>query len=505
MTSNFTNPGNSRLGFAYEKYDEAIELLKLAVSNISDKWRVEWDLAKAYTMKKEYARAIQVIEATIERVADSDQSPEDSAAKRCMPPMKWDLAQWYEESGHADQAVAIYEGLLEEFPDDYTPVTCILANFSKKNDSEGMMLFLKSLEGSLDGEGALDRRTASFLRLVEREKFNDVLLTMAPNDSLLGLVLTGYEIAIAAAENECNKASTLTDESDKWNGMTFALCTKAWLMYHHAAYCYMPFSHNTQDRIHAIEEWERILKLDLEERRYLLGVEWVLMMTMKKLASVYFSETQRDIEISASYLVKLEQLAQVNVSKDLTHGLKRDAAHLLAQYHVLHGDMDKAKAALRAYLKVDLDILCDDDPLNDWEGYVCLEAHFRSVGMWDETIAAWSLIGPHSDYSNDPGRPKGPLNHICDGNCGTGWTYADDFYLCVTCTLCQYDQAYLDRLRSGTLEVTGCSKEHKMPYIPPYDPVERATVGEGNVRVGEEIISVQAWIQRIRQDWGLEM
>ncbi|KAJ5746042.1 hypothetical protein N7520_011224 [Penicillium odoratum] len=485
---------------AYEKYDESIEQLKLAASLMSDNWEVEWDLAKAFAMKKEHARAIQILEAMIERVEKDNQSPKGNTVQ--LECIKEDLASWYEETGHEDQALAIYEGLFGEVPGDYHWVACILASMSKKSDSESTLRFLQLLKESLDEHTGLDRLTSCFLRLCESEKFNDALLTMAFNGTLLDFVLAGYQTAIATAETQFVEASTRTDKNKEWE-MLAALCTKALLVYRHAGHRYMHLSHNTQDRIHAIEEWESIF--DMEERCPIDNFEWVLIMVREKLASIYFIEAQNDVERSASYIVKLEQLAQANVSKDLTNGLKRDAAHLLAQYHILHGDVDKAKTALSAYLKVDLDILCDDDPLNDWEGYKCLEAHFRAVGMLDETIAAWSLITPHPDYSNDPGRPKGPVSYVCDGKCGTEWTYADDFYLCMICKICQFDQACLDRLRFGTLEVAGCSKEHQMLHIPPYDPVERATVGEGNVRVGKEIISVQAWIQRIRQDWGLEM
>jgi hypothetical protein len=43
-----------------------------------------------------------------------------------------------------------------------------------------------------------------------------------------------------------------------------------------------------------------------------------------------------------------------------------------------------------------------------------------------------------------------------------------------------------------------------MLHIPAYDPVERQRIGEGNVKVGEEILPIDAWLQRIRKEWGIK-
>ncbi|RAK80021.1 uncharacterized protein BO72DRAFT_493850 [Aspergillus fijiensis CBS 313.89] len=156
------------------------------------------------------------------------------------------------------------------------------------------------------------------------------------------------------------------------------------------------------------------------------------------------------------------------------------------------------------YTSADLVLLSDNDPLNDWEGYIRLAGHLRAVGMWDATVAAWSLVSPNPDYSN-PRKPRGPMDIFCEGGCGAHWTYADDLYVCKTCPGVHYDKACADELRAGTLAVEICSHDHELLHVPPYDPIAQARIGEGNVRVGGEVLSVKAWLERIRQEWGLEL
>ena len=495
----------------YGKQDESIDQLKVAASLISDNWNIEWDLAKAYAAREEYPPAIHLIEGVIKRTNASDK-PAKRGAKRLIPAMKRNLAYWYEQVGQDHRALEIYQSLVEDAPTKYWPIRKVLDIFSKRKDVENALNLLQSLKDTPDEWAGFDRRTTTFLQLSDDYLFHDILLALSSDGPLLDVIHTAYQEAIAAAETKYIEAQTsaVTDENSDDYGYTdreskigFALSRKLSLMSYHAAHSYHNPTAKLNDRRRAIEDWEHILQTGSDTNYDIVQLKLALLVTRENLTKAYFAEAQRDLERCASYLDKLEQYAKVDVPKDLTHHLKRETAQLLAQYYTRHGDEKKAKSILQPYLKVDLDILCDDDPLNDWEGYKCLSKHFWAIGEMDAVIAAWSLITPHPEYSNS-GKLKGPLDVHCTGSCETRWTYADDFYLCATCKDCYYDQGCLDKLRSGALEVVGCDKDHEVVYIPGYDPVERASVGEGNVRVGGEIISVQTWIPLIREEWGLD-
>lgn len=139
--------------------------------------------------------------------------------------------------------------------------------------------------------------------------------------------------------------------------------------------------------------------------------------------------------------------------------------------------------------------------------------HFMFAGHDADALAAWSLITPNDTTENtetpttsDTSERKieGPLRDICDGDCGTYWTFANNFFLCKECNYIKFDQRCLDNLRNCTAEGRICNKDHEMLHVPAYDPIERRRIGDGNVKVGEEILSVNEWLQRIRKEWGIQ-
>jgi hypothetical protein len=49
-------------------------------------------------------------------------------------------------------------------------------------------------------------------------------------------------------------------------------------------------------------------------------------------------------------------------------------------------------------------------------------------------------------------------------------------------------------LREGTLDISIYGKDHKMLHVPAYDAVKMEEIGDGNVKVGEQVMSVERWI-----------
>jgi hypothetical protein len=139
--------------------------------------------------------------------------------------------------------------------------------------------------------------------------------------------------------------------------------------------------------------------------------------------------------------------------------------------------------------------------------------HFMFAGQDADALAAWSLITPN-DAMGNAGNPatsdtterklEGPLRDMCDGGCDIYWTFADNFYVCKHCDYIKFDQQCLNDMRNGTIKLGVCNQDHEMLHIPAYDPVERQRIGEGNVKVGEEILPIDAWLQRIRKEWGIK-
>jgi hypothetical protein len=136
------------------------------------------------------------------------------------------------------------------------------------------------------------------------------------------------------------------------------------------------------------------------------------------------------------------------------------------------------------------------------------------AGDEKDALAAWSLITPSNitvaenvlgNTEKNDHKLEGPMLAYCDGDCGTKWTFADNFYVCKACHNVQFDQKCLRNMHAGTLKLKVCNREHDMLRVPAYDPSEHKRIGKGNVKVGGDIVSVEEWLRWLRSDWGLEV
>jgi hypothetical protein len=155
---------------------------------------------------------------------------------------------------------------------------------------------------------------------------------------------------------------------------------------------------------------------------------------------------------------------------------------------------DQVKDTLRANVKENLDFLSDDDPSNDWQGYRGLAMNLMFAGQDENALAAWSLIGPDDDIT---------LSYKCDGGCDKIWTFPNDIWVCKDCPDVQFDEACLKLLQEDKLEDKVCNKNHELLYVPKYDVKTSKAIGKGKVMVGDSIMTVDAWLDGLRKDWGL--
>lgn len=487
----------------YHQYPEAIEKFKLASSLDAYNWFSEWGLATCYAYQEHYALAIQIVEAakTVIRGGDNE---EDHAT---IPDLDRDLAEWNAGAGNVDRAVAMYEGLLKENPNDYETALSLTILFHNEKNREGLLRFLDSLKESTDERTGLDRRTQTFLAHYGSEEYHAAIFALSCEPKAFESVYESYEVATSAVIARLTKARNTGDSVEE----EFALACQVVLMHNLAYLCYENSTEHPERKEIAIDQWVRILQTEDSPRAsYMTSVKSLV---RDKLATVCFNEALRDKETAGPYLEQLEQLAALKSTSviadwcDSTYPIR-----LVARYYALQGDKEKARDALRVHVKANLDILVDDDPLNDWQGYQGLATYLMFAGEDDDCLAAWSLIVPttktkpdeesaEADPSEDP---TGPLYAVCDGSCGTKWTFADNLYACRQCDDIQYDLACLNKLREGSLNIKVCDKEHEMLLIPAYDAVEMAKIGDGNVKVGEQIVSVEEWIQNLKDKWRIK-
>jgi hypothetical protein len=540
----------------YGKPKEAIENFKLASSLQSDNWLSQWGLAAVYQNQKEWTLVIEILEALRKAIERGEAKGDDPTT--LLPGILRDLASGYEEAGNHDKALEIYETLLREHPDDYRPMVGIVSILRRRGDFVKLLEFLENLKRSKDERTGLDRRTQAFHELFYDMRYHEAIAAVGTNLKTFGFVKDGYQTAIDAAEAKLRPAKGGLSRREG----AYIKGVVSLLLYYFALFCYN--THANDEKQLAISLWERILQTEELENVGYTGLSLAKEFVKQKLANVYLEQallTGQDPEVVARHVNNLEQLSVPKDDENIT-GWRRLTypKQLLTRYYALTGQKEKAKDTLRAQVKKDLDLLSDEDPSNDYLGYTGLAKDLMYAVQDNDVLAAWSLITPDKPEEEDheveaqtdgrsvargaesevlPADPnahnassvakepaqeqnvsyakstssgstaditrklKGPLEYTCDGRCGTTWTYADDIYVCKLCNNIQFDEHCLKKMRVGTLERQICNKNHEMLHVPKYNEQELEMIGKGNVKVGQKIMSVDDWIQGIRNDWGI--
>lgn len=126
----------------------------------------------------------------------------------------------------------------------------------------------------------------------------------------------------------------------------------------------------------------------------------------------------------------------------------------------------------------------------------------HNVDTPEEETTEVAPSSPASSVSGEQATAQGNIGFSCDGSCGHEWSYADDLHVCRDCLDVQFDGKCYEKLKAGKLEQKVCNKNHTFLHVPPWDPEAASAVPERHVRVGEEVIPIPEWIDRIRKLYG---
>ncbi|KAJ5392597.1 hypothetical protein N7509_008087 [Penicillium cosmopolitanum] len=480
----------------YGKFDEAIEQFKITSTLAKENWFSQIGLAECYGMKSDFAAAIETLEATKQGI-ESGEIGDPEELEDWLVDINNDLAKWNRELGRGEAALAIYENRLKVYPEDYGTTYNLISLLHKEGKHQNLLELLQSLKDSTDRITGLDLLTRNFHEHYEQDLYNEALFASVKGDQEFDIIFQGYNDAVLAAREQSAQERKAGNTTGEWKAQ---MC-QVDLMTQIALLC---TAHGTgyPDRIQcAIDHLLRILAVNEIHDGYIAAKQAVI---CSQLALICFDKAQEYPDSATEYLKHMEYAATFKGAEDLVCGFYGShPSRILARYHILQGMLKRLEVSCN------LDLLSDDDPLNDWQAYNGLAIHFMFAGQDADALAAWSLITPNGDEENPvpdlSGDDAEEFSNYCDGNCGTYWKYADDFYLCKTCHYVQFDKECLDKLRGGTGEAKICSKHHDTLHVPAYDAAERERIGEGNVKVGEEILTVDNWLQGIRKEWGIKL
>ncbi|KAF9773209.1 hypothetical protein IL306_009020 [Fusarium sp. DS 682] len=203
-----------------------------------------------------------------------------------------------------------------------------------------------------------------------------------------------------------------------------------------------------------------------------------------------------------------------------------------AQYFRYRGDIAKAKQILRPHVTEALEMLSDDRTDNDLYSLynlgqilavmrdfpnhiVCMDLmrlalriakaeYITAVAKYEEEDAQLELAMAkgetfHRTILSLPDKPETAF-FWCDG-CDSEITFASELWTCLTESgSTQLDDECYKKLKEGKLGPV-CGKEHDHYWVPKRSVEEIDAVPIGSVKLGEEIISVEVWKDKIREQY----
>jgi tetratricopeptide (TPR) repeat protein len=350
----------------FELYDKSLEQCRKARQFDSQNWRAGFCIAQTYARQKSYEQAIEEVEKIIRAFRSSDELMQNHR-EYFLTHLLQCLADWNSALQRYDAAFEAFQEAFEANHSDYDTALKIIVLLKKQEKIRELFDFLDRMNGEMDDHG-LTRLIAMYHQHSDNPAHHDTISFTAQSLNKLDVIKNLYQSAIEAATGNSSKLMVLV-ALRHWYGLT--------LFY----YC-----KSEEDRKAAIEV--------LEKNTAMFSTNWnvryVCSRTAKTLAFVYLEQAKcagLKSDAAEEYLKKLLNLSNRD-SAEL------DITLLLGRLHLLRDNEDEARACLKDYAKIALDLLSDDDPDNDWQGYLKLAETLSAFGDDKNAIAAWCLIGP---------------------------------------------------------------------------------------------------------------
>lgn len=522
-------------------YEEAIQAYLAANEMQQDHWLSDSGLASTYADLEEWAKAAEVYEAvrkTIEASEARDVPPEHVLEIRL------DLAWAWVQTGEYDKAIALYDQHLATNSNVYASILGKLVALMRQEKYQSIIGFVQQLQQEKHPEHGSSRLSATFHNRFWYSGFHNALVLAGKKTGMLPFVQMAYRSAI---EEAMDPRYLPRDIHAKTACRVMLASTLADILYR--------YSQSPEDQEEAIELWESCLTDSAD-----MGFADSRWAAAKSLSTVYFEQLRSNSPDTPKTVQKLLQLSGETTPATDVYDFSLDTRLLVGRYYSKVGMKKEAKDCLRGHIRIGLDLLSDEDPSNDWQGYLRLASTLMYFGDEENALAAWSLVGPDdfdqqdeldgvddmtdatnpnalgmvkenqaviskeelhtssaSDGQQSPGQPgpwnrtttfrkkEGPLLYFCDGGtCEHDWTYANDIHVCMDCLDVMFATPCYQLLRKDALEIKVCSPVHEFLHVPPWDEQEADARGPHSVRRAGKATPVSQWINEIRREWELE-
>ena len=364
-------------------YKEAIERAHIAHDLDPENWRTDFCLAQTYALENDYTNAIHTLSPLISALR-ADQERMRELRHVLYDEFLHFLGEWNSELGYHDAAMEAFREILENDPEEYKTALALITLLKKQEKFSEIIQFLLDMNKTMNEQG-LSRLIAMYHKYADDPTYHDTISFAAQQSNSLKVIREAYQNAVEAAKEDASKLAILV-ALRYWYGLT--------LFHDH---------HAQEDQDEAVNFWEQNIAVADPSRRWDWGIVFTRRVTAAKLASVYLQRAKEagfQSLTAQEYLKRLTFLSRGRIGGNEEEVIYQDIPLLLGRLYYLMGQEPQAKESMRGHVRVALDLLSDDDPSNDWQGYLALAVTLAPLNDDVNALAAWSLIGPVGDVND---------------------------------------------------------------------------------------------------------
>ncbi|KAL2433848.1 hypothetical protein ABEF95_011185 [Exophiala dermatitidis] len=512
-------------------YEEAVQAYKAAGELQHDHWFSDYGLATTYDDLEEWSLAAQLYQDILRRI-ETGEAKDPSPAEH-ITTLRFSLAQVLVELGEYNKAIVLYDQQLADNPSSYGVIMQKIVALRRQGRNGDIIEILKQLSSDKDPAHGISRLSMTLHTFIGDLDLHSTVLVVGNRTGTISFVQSVYR---AALEEAMDPGYLVRDTRTKAEYRVVLSCELADILY--------KYPQTVDDREEALELWESAF-LDADD----IGFAPARYMAAKALSIVYYEQLRQQQKTSSppdspetlnivNKLLRLSGQTKAASADNLNAMASTiDTRLLVGRHYSKVGLKKEARDCLRGHIKIGIDLLSDEDPSNDWQGYLRLASTLMYYGDKESALAAWSLIGPDEftqqqedgevdDERNDGGalsvtsqrlvppkgmepktpfrKPEGNLIYKCDGGtCQHMWTYANDMHICMDCLDVMFASPCHELHVRNALEIKVCDPTHEFLYVPPWDEMEAKGRGPGRVRRAGTTVPVSDWISEIRREWSL--
>jgi tetratricopeptide (TPR) repeat protein len=560
--------------------DEAIhyfeESLK-AQEPDNSQWLVQGGLAIAYSQRSEYEKAIETVKKAQEKFSEAAaRDPEmNTKYKAYAYNHSKSEGEWNIKLGNKDKGVENYKTALKLLPGDLDLVLRVLVIYHEEKKWEEIIKMLEEMQSDiLPGTGHSRLVEITQLYTFDDQPLYNIVVHAARETGRLDFAKRNILTSMRAARKDDNVGTA--GLLQYWLGL-FTL-------------------RHERNKDRAIHIWESLMATSFATQSVsALGYARIL-------ASIQLSIRYFDKAITAGkgtaeadlYIHKLESLSKQKASNPLDRTPEevgfvfstRDTTLTLGLLYRVFGNDKDARECFKAHIKLGMfmiiekpavlvvlisdffyflgiDLLTDEDPSNDWLGFMKMADVLNFADDRVNLDAAYSLLGPtvqdegEEDGENggddgndgvaadiiadeqeneqspattklipaetnnppeaaepakaaeeDPAKEKdeveaddldGTVDYSCDGPCERFFTKPDPLHLCRYCLNIGFCDDCIKLQKSDQMPFMICDPKHE--FYKPAKVTKR--LGKGMVLLRGEEVPIRGWLEGLREEWGL--